>query len=71
MCAPSISQEKYLVVSVRMLFRECSCKNAGVAGYAEAFTTVLSGMQTGEKKGYLSWVILNLENEKDLYIQVK
>ena len=44
----SISQDKYLVVSVRMLFRERSCKNAGAAGYAEAFTTVLSGKQTGE-----------------------
>ena len=44
----SISHDKYLNVSVRMLFRECSCKNAGVAGYAEAFTTVLSGKQTSE-----------------------
>ena len=44
----NISHDKYLTVSVRMLFRECSCKNAGVAGYAEAFTTVLSGKQTSE-----------------------
>ena len=29
-----------------MLFRECRCKNAGAAGYAEAFTPVLSGKQT-------------------------
>ena len=44
----SMIHPKYRTVSVRMLFRECSCKNAGVAGYAEAFTTVLSGKQTSE-----------------------
>ena len=57
-CFPSISHDKYLIVSVRMLFREYSCKNAGVAGYAEAFTTVLSGKQTSETYGYLSRLIL-------------
>ena len=45
---PSMIHPKYRTVSLRMLFRECSCKNAGVAGYAEAFTTVLSGKQTSE-----------------------
>ena len=45
---PSINRFKYLSVSLRMLFRECMCKNAGVAGYAEAFTHVLSGKQTSE-----------------------
>ena len=54
----SISHDKYLIVSVRMLFREYSCKNAGVAGYAEAFTTVLSGKQASETGGYLAWIIL-------------
>ena len=49
----SITHDKYLVVSVRMLFRERSCKNAGVAGYAEAFTTVLSRKQAIETKCYL------------------
>ena len=47
-CYTSISHDKYLTVPVRMLFRACSCKNAGVAGYAEAFTTVRSGKQTSE-----------------------
>jgi len=44
----SITHIKNLTVSMRMLFRECRCKNAGVAGYAEAFTPVLSGKQTSE-----------------------
>ena len=44
----SITHMKYLTVSVRMLFRECRCKNAGVAGYAEDFTPVLSGKQASE-----------------------
>ena len=57
-CFPSISHDKYLIVSVRMLFREYSCKNAGVAGYAEAFTTVRSEKQTSETYGYLSRLIL-------------
>ena len=39
----SMIHPKYRTVSVRMLFREFSCKNAGVEGYAEAFTDVLSG----------------------------
>lgn len=44
----SITQFNYLTVSVNMLFRECVCKNAGVVGYVEAFTYVLSGKQASE-----------------------
>ena len=54
----SIIHAKYRTGSLRMLFREYSCKNAGVAGYAEAFTTVLSGKQASETGGYLAWIIL-------------
>lgn len=52
---------KYLTVSMRMLFRERGCKNAGVEGYAEAFTTMLSGRQTSKTAGYLLWVILEIK----------
>ena len=41
----------YCTVSLRMFFRECNRKNAGVAGYAEAFTIVLSGKQASETCG--------------------
>ena len=58
MSVSSIIHAKYRTGSLRMLFREYSCKNAGVAGYAEAFTTVLSGKQASETGGYLSWIIL-------------
>lgn len=33
---------------MRMIFRECSCKNGGAAGYAEYFTPVLSENQASE-----------------------
>ena len=57
-CEASIIYTKYHTVSVRMLFRECNCKNVGVAGYAEAFTIVLSEKHTSETDGYLVWIIL-------------
>ena len=41
-----------------MLFWEYSCKNVGVVGYAEAFTTILSGKQASETWGYLKWMTL-------------
>ena len=52
-----------------MLFRECSCKNAGVAGYAEAFTAVLSGKQASETGGYLVWIILGIEGLDLLFLE--
>ncbi len=52
-----MSNDKSLTGSVRMFLRECSCENAGAAGYAEAFTTVLSGKQTSEPVRDLSLLI--------------
>ena len=52
-----ITQLNYLTVAVSMLVWECMCKNAGAAGYAEAFTHVLSEKQASETYGWLSWVI--------------
>ena len=42
----------------RNRFRECSFKNAGVAGYAEAFGTVLSGQAGKHSSSYFRTVIL-------------
>ncbi len=42
-----------MIYSLRMIFRECKCKNVGIAGYAEAFSFVLSGNQTSEDVNYL------------------
>ena len=67
----SIIYTKYHTVSVRMLFRECNCKNVGVAGYAEAFTIVLSEKQTGETDGYLVWIILVHHKLNNCYIRLE
>ena len=41
-------------MSRRMQIRECSSKNVGVAGYAEAFWTVQSDLQTSERAVYFA-----------------
>ncbi len=44
----------------RMLSREGIFKNAGVAGYAEAFGSALSGQAGKHSSSYLRTVILDL-----------
>ncbi len=60
-----------MIFSLRMIFRECKCKNVGVAGYAEAFSFVLSGNQTSEDVNYLFLDVLVHNIIFSSYIQEK
>ncbi len=53
-----------MIDSLRMIFRECKCKHVGIAGYAEAFSFVLSRNQTSEGINYLFFDVLE-EQESD------